>query len=290
MFPVINYFASLLRQIRPLASEVEKAKSHGAQIRSRIDKSFKLVSFLPMGSHQRGTAIKYFSDIDYFAVVSRKDARWGDRYKSSDTFLKNVSAALGERFPQTVVSRSGQAVVIKFEQGSFAVDVVPSIFWEIRPSGAAVYLIPNGEGDYIETSPQRQSGYIKNQDESSGGKLRQTIQLMKFWRENRASRIPLHSFHLEILLASSGVCTAQKSLGRCIYEAFRLLRIRQCRAFSDPLKISGYVRAVDTEVQLDSLIRSVDHAYSHSLAAVEAAEIDRDYVEACRQWDIVFNR
>jgi len=289
MLPVINYFASLLKHIQPLPSEVAKAKTHGGQIRSRIDKSFKLVSFLPMGSHQRGTAIRHYSDIDYFAVVSRKDARWGDRYKGSDTFLGNLKDTLADRFPSTAVSRSGQAVVIDFEQGGFAVEVVPSIFWEFRPFSTPIYLIPDGEGEYIETSPQRQNSYIKTQDEKTGGKLRRTIQLLKFWRENRSSRVPLHSFHLEILLACSGVCVGQKPFGRCVYESFRLLRNRHCRAFTDPLGISGYITAAKTEAQLDALIRAVNHAYTHSLAAVEAAEIDRDFDEACRQWDIVFN-
>jgi hypothetical protein len=290
MLPVINYFASLLMHIRPLPSEVAKARVHGAQIRSRVEKSFKLVSFFPMGSHQRGTAIRHYSDIDYFAVVSRKDARWGDRYKSSNTFLGNLRDTLAERFPSTGVSRSDQAVVIDFEQGGFAVDVVPSIFWEFRPFSTPIYLIPDGEGEYIETSPQRQNSYIKTQDERMGGKLRRTIQLLKFWRENRSPRVPLHSFHLEILLASSGVCAGQKPLGRCVYESFRLLRSRECRALIDPLRISGYINAARTEARLDALVRAVDHAYTHSLAAVEAAEIDRNFDEACRQWDIVFNR
>lgn len=290
MLPVINYFGSLIKRIQPLPSEVARAKAHGAQIRSRIDKSFKLVKFLHTGSHERGTAIRYYSDVDYFAVVSRKDARWDDRYKSSDTFLTNLREALIERFPATAVSRSGQAVVIDFERGEFAVDVVPSIFWEIRPPSTPIYLIPDGNGEYIDTSPYRQNSYIKTQDQSSGGKLRRTVQLLKFWRENRTSRIPLHSFHLEILLASNGVCTAQKPLSRCVYEAFRLLRNRECRALIDPLGISGYIKAANTETQIDNLIGAVDYAYNHALAAIETAEIDRDFVEACRQWDIVFNR
>lgn len=290
MLQVINYFSTLLRQIQPLQSEVEKAKTHGVQIRSRLDKSFKLVNFMFLGSHQRNTAIRHHSDIDYFAVVSRKDAQWGDRYKTSNTFLANVRDVLIERFPLTNVSRSGQAVAVRFEQGEFGVDVVPSIFWEFRPFSTPVYLIPDGTGEYIETSPQRQNSYVKVHDDKAGLKLKRTIRLLKFWKSNRAPSIPLRSFYLEILLASSGICVGQKSLARCVYESFRLLRNRNCRSLIDPLKISGYIHPANSEGQIATAVGAVDYAYQHSLAAIEAEEIDKNVEESQRQWDLVFNR
>ena len=212
MLKVINYFSSLLRMIQPLQTEVVKANGHSGPIRARIGTSFKLVSFLPMGSHKRGTAIRSFSDVDYFAVVSRNDARWGDGYINSQTFLVKLRENLRGRFPSTNVSRSGQSVIVHFEQGNFAVDVVPSIFWEMRHSGIPIYLIPDGNGDYIEACPYLQNRYIMSKNLLTGGKLKNIIQLFKFWKHNRSVDILLCSFHLEILLACNELCVGSKSI------------------------------------------------------------------------------
>jgi signal transduction histidine kinase len=48
--------------------------------------------------------------------------------------------------------------------------------------------------------------YIREADVRSGGKLRHVAQLMKHWRECRSPRVPLSSFHIEMLLVSARNC------------------------------------------------------------------------------------
>jgi len=281
-------FQRLISRIQPLQSEVNLARLHSATIKSRLLKSFRLRKFIIVGSHSRGTAIRYYSDVDYFAVLSRMDARRGDTYINSATLLNKVKDDLSYRFWQTELSRDGQAVVIQFAAGEYSVDVVPAIFWEMTAKNWPIYQIPDGIGDYIPTSPEIHNTFIRREDTKSGHKLRRTAQLIKFWRECRDPRVPISSFHIELLLASYKICEGIKTYRQCLTETFQLLAQRECRAFRDPLSISGNVPATTTEAQREAALRSVIYARDHAKAALYAESL-RDNNEACRQWDIVFN-
>jgi hypothetical protein len=91
-----------------------------------------------------------------------------------------------------------------------------------------------------------------------------------------------------LVLSSYKICEGIKTYRQCLAEAFQLLAQRECRAYRDPLGISGNVPAVNTEAQQDAALRSLKYARDHAKAALYAESL-RDQNEACRQWDIVFN-
>lgn len=57
---------------------------------------------------------------------------------------------------------------------------------------------------------------------------------MKFWRQCRTPGVPLSSFHIEMLLATSGICDGPKGYAACITELLQLLAQRECQGFRDP--------------------------------------------------------
>jgi predicted nucleotidyltransferase len=74
--PLISMrFKTLLDRIKPLQSEVDKARVHVALIRNRLSRYFDVRKSFLVGSHWKGTAIKTFSDIDVFVVMSRDEGR-----------------------------------------------------------------------------------------------------------------------------------------------------------------------------------------------------------------------
>jgi tRNA nucleotidyltransferase (CCA-adding enzyme) len=142
--PLISMrFKTLLDRIKPLQSEVDKARVHVALIRNRLSRYFDVRKSFLVGSHWKGTAIKTFSDIDVFVVMSRDEGRRWSRDGSSETFLNRIRNNLQERFPQTTVRRDGQAVVVAFGQRQYGVDVVPATFG--RFGIFLSYLIPDGQ-------------------------------------------------------------------------------------------------------------------------------------------------
>jgi hypothetical protein len=285
---VAGCFLTLLSRIRPLPGEVAQALKHAYSIKARLGNSFRLRKFLLVGSHARETAIRRYSDVDYFAVFSRDDFRWGDGYKSSNTVLDNLRTDLGNRFRQTSVYRDGPAVVASFRQGDYGVDVVPAIFWEMNSRKWPIYYMPDGNGGWIRTSPEYHNKFIRDADGRSVGKLKRTVQFVKYWRECRTPRTPISSFHLDLLVADQGVCLGAKSYARCLAEVFQLLARRECRAYQDPLKVSDYVNAVKMGAQHEAALQAVNYACEHATKAIEAEGCGNQQ-EACRQWDIVFN-
>ncbi|MFZ2542073.1 MAG: hypothetical protein WAW75_09935 [Gallionella sp.] len=282
-------FNKLLNSLQPTIVGVNKGKLHAAAIRSRLSSSFAMNKSLFIGSTPRKTAVRGTSDVDLLAVFKRDEARWGDQLVRSDTLVQRVRDDLNARFKSTTVRRDGQAVVVQFGQGSEPVDVVPAIFHEFRGNtGSPVYLIPKGDGEWMESAPEAHNRYLIAKDISATGKLRKTVQLLKHWRSCRATSIPLASIHLELLLAADNVCVGAKSYSGCLSDAFALLRYRECRGLRDPVGVAGVLYAVQTEAQHEQLLAAVEYAAAHADRAVYA-ESRKDWNEAFRQWDMVFN-
>lgn len=284
---IAQRFQKLLLRIEPLQTEVEAAYKHADSVKARLAKSFTLKKFAVIGSHARGTAIRTYSDVDFFAVISRDNVRWGDVYMRSSTILDRVREDLSGRFWQTDTARDGQAIMLNFGSGSSAVDVVPAFFWQMGTKWP-IYQMPDGTGEWMPTNPEVHRSYLRRADLHSGGKLRRTVRLLKFWRECRYPRIPLSSIHLELVLASEQVCTGAQTYAQCLASAWQAMADRACRSLRDPLQIAGLIPAAKTSAQQEQVLRSVLFTRDHAAAALNA-EGDGDYQEALRQWNIIYN-
>jgi hypothetical protein len=280
-------FATLIGRIQPLQSELDAARQHRDTIKTRLETDFDLSSCRPIGSSARETSIRGFSDTDLLAAFRKNNFTRGGSLINSDTALDNVRKALVERYPNSDVRRDGMAIAVSFSDGR-QVDVVPGVFDEMYDKEWPVYLIPDGAGGWMRTSPALYDAYIRETNREAGGKLIQVAQLMKFWRECREPRIPLSSFHIEMILASEEVCKGVKSYAECMLDILRNLARRECRAMQDPYDIAGNIPAIKTLSQRERAQNSIANSRDHAQSA-RGAELGSDLEEARRQWDIVFN-
>jgi len=284
-------FAELIRRIQPLQTEVDAARQHRDTIKTRLEADFDLYSCRPIGSSARGTAIRGFSDTDLLSAFRKSTFTHGGAIVSSETALDNVRRALSERYPNSSVYRDGIAIAVSFSDNRH-VDVVPGFFermYEAPNSKWPVLSIPDGAGGWMQTSPTLYDAYIEQANRESGGKLTQVAQLMKFWRECRTPRIPLSSFHIEMILANEQSCKGVKSYSECMLDILRSLARRECRAMQDPYDIAGNIPAVKTNSQRERGQSSILDSRNHAQSARDA-ESRFDLNEARRQWDIVFNK
>lgn len=279
--------AALAQRARPQAGELASARLHRAAVRTRLATSFDVSRVLTIGSHARDTAIRWYSDLDMLVVLRRNEAKWGGNIVSSQTVLGRVQDDLRGRFTQTDIRRDQQAAVIGFAAGQQSLDVVPAIFRRFGV-GHPIFAIPDGYGGWLETSPEAHNRYFSAADERSGGKLKRVVQLLKWWKCSRAQPISIQTFHIDLLMATSEICVGIKPYTHCLYQAFQLLNERECRGFRDPLGIAGVIYAAKTDPQWNAMCAAVAAALDRSRAAV-AAEAIKDFEEANRQWDILFN-
>jgi hypothetical protein len=279
-------FKLLLSSIEPTQGQINAAEQHLAAIKARLKAAFTLKDFLKTGSYSRGTYNKGSSDVDVFALVTRDDMRCGNNYVTSGTALERVKEELEDRFWNTRVYRDVHAIVVQFTD--CRVDVVPAFFAGVTEQNWPLYSIPDGAGDWMRASPGLHNAWINQEDKAAGGKIRGTARLLKFWRECRSPRVPVSSFHIELGLASTGLCKGVKSYADCVTEMFQLLAQRECRAVKDPVNVSGYVPAVKSESQRESALASVRYSRDKAKAAL-SADAQGDLNEARRLWDIAFN-
>lgn len=282
-------FLDHLDRLDPLPSEIAAAEKHAQTIKTRLQLCFGPKTTLKMvGSHARGSAVRSLSDVDYFAMLPRAEARWDEQYVRSENFLNRVKSELAGRYQKTDISRSGQAVVLHFKAGERPVDVVPGFFLGFRGS-TPIYRIPAGyDGQWLDTSPESHNRFLRRADEESRGKLKYLTQLVKFWKNCRSIEVPLSSLHVELLLSKSGICSGVKSYPAMLAMLFDLLHTRKCASFADPLNISGMVRSASSASRLTSVIEAVEHARNLSMRGIRA-EAAGHMTEANACWNRVFN-
>lgn len=289
---VSEAFQEYLGRLEPSSSEVERRKSHRRTIEQAMTDEFKgFNELLVIGSHTRDTAIHIKSDVDYFAKLGIGDVTWGNSRVSSTTTLDRVKSALKNRFKNTDVWIDGPAVVVGFGQGVGAVDVVPGVWVGTTQTSPQypVFDIPDGNGGWRRTAPQRHTKYLRDEDERAGYKLSRSIKLLKGWKYARAPKVPIYGFHLELLLASEATCVGVKAYQNCLLDAFRLIRDRGGKALIDPLGIAGWVSATATDGQRAALIDHARHATEKATSAIDA-ELAGRIDDAFYYWKLVFNQ
>jgi predicted nucleotidyltransferase len=260
---------------------------HVNSIVARLRSSFQISKFQVFGSVSRQTAIRQQSDVDLLVVLEPVEVIWGGSVVTSKTVLVRLRDELADRFPNTSLRRDGEAVVVPFKDGYYPIDVVPG-YQTNNYEQHECYGIPTADGCWQATSPGAHKSFILKANLLSGGQLCKTARLAKLWRCIRTPEFPLSSFHVEMLLASEGICQRGMPLAACLFALFKRLHGRECRAIRDPLGIGGLIGAARTEAQRDTLMQRVAYAVDHASAALNA-ECAGGWREAVRQWDIVFN-
>lgn len=287
--PIASSFRKLVAGVQLTDRDRQLFQSHRTSVSGALEARLASNRLSVIGSFQRDSAIHLASDIDLLLVLERGAVTWGDGLKSSDTVLESVRNALMDRFALSRIGRDRQAVVIDFNDGAHPVDVVPGVY--DRNDGRynhPVFLIPDGSGGWMETSPSSHGKYINDADERSGGKLKYTAQLFKFWRATRQAAVPVSGFYAEMLLAAEGICEGARTYSEVFRELLVVLSNRDCDPFPDPTGICETIEPTTTVAKLEQACRTIHEAAGHADAALEA-EHRENWREARRQWDIAFN-
>jgi len=278
----------LLAKLHLTEPQEEKFEQHRLAISRRLETSFDTQRVEVFGSYCRGSVIRFRPDLDLLLVFRAQDLNWGNGWKSSATILDQVRLDLKNRFPSTVLGKDGHAVTISFEGGARVVDVVPAGYLGPGLLNYPSFDIPNGAGEWMNTCPQIHNRYLREADEASGGKLKNVAKMLKYWRGLRTTALGLSSFHLEMLLATEGICNGAKTYTQCVAEALQLLKSRACRALRDPLGVAGNIPCASSEAKRLLLYAAVSATADRAERAQDMAVRGR-LGPAYLLWNSVFN-
>jgi hypothetical protein len=284
---VSRRFSALIEKIAPSARALDGAHRRVAGIADCIGNNFEIARPLAVGSFAKGTAIKSYSDADFFFALSRDEVRWGTRFKVSSTILNNVGAVLRARYRNTDIARDGVAITVRFEQGDAPIDVVPAVYMRHDQAlRSPVYLMPDGRDGWMETAPDAQRAALVAASRSSGGKLTRIMQLVKWWAKSRDVPVPIVSYHVEALLISEGLVSGVGRYSQLLADVFARLCRRNGAAIRDPLGVSGNIALASTPVKIATAVRSLAVAAGRANAACEAEEYG-DLATATKYWQMI---
>ncbi len=277
-------FTEFLGRITPTDTQVATMRARRQATHGYLAESFGASSDLPLrrtvliGSAERGTIIRPVQDIDVLAVFDNKNHIF-ERYRGdSRQFLYRVRDALA-RFRVKVVGARGQAVRLFYAADPY-VDIAP--VFSLSGGG---YLLPAGDGSWIETDPEFHQRWWQDQSRAIGAIMTPLAQMSKAW--NRTHGRHLKSFHLDILVVS-----AFRSMGRDYAETaaalFGFYSTHHARLHvADPAGKSKDLSEYMTRLGRQEAENAFDSAADRARRALKQAVAGHPD-EAIRLWGIIF--
>ncbi|MBN1171300.1 MAG: hypothetical protein JXA67_03920 [Micromonosporaceae bacterium] len=168
-----------------------------SSVRAAVARELPVIDDFLTGSYRRHTLIAPLSraDVDLVAVLDRSLRRRGPR-----AVLDATRRVLLKSYPNSEVSRNGQAITIRFSD--FVVDLVPAFvvpWWDL--GGEGWDICDSGSDTWLRTNPRKHTELSAEINRRTGGRLVPTVKMIKAW--NRTAGSPLRSFHLEALAWST---------------------------------------------------------------------------------------
>jgi len=269
--------------LTPTVTESEKAKKHRASIKACIEANFGLNRFFRTGSFGNGTSISSYSDVDYFASIPRDKLK-----QNSSLTLQELKKVLDSRFPSTGIRIDAPAVVAPFgDELAETTEIVPADFLYLSERHKKnVYDIPDGLGGWMRSSPDSHNYYVDYYNTKLNKKLKPLIRFIKAWKYYRD--VPISSFYLEIFVTR--YASNEESIVYSIdtKSIFKRLQDSLLADISDPMGISGNIRACVNDEKKTDVLTKLKRAVDRSSNAVSAENASR-ISDAFDWWNKVYN-
>ena len=122
-----------------------------------------------------------------------------DSTKVTNKFKSKLESV--REYSRSEIRRNGEAVVLNLKSKDWSFDIVPCFHTVAESDGRAYYLIPNGQGNWKKTDPQKDKKHVTNTNQSKGGRLLELVRLCKKWNKvKNAKTIP--SYLLETMIVN----------------------------------------------------------------------------------------
>lgn len=278
---VADAFTQFQERIALTSPQQSSAMARQKRSKEFLEKHFPasyelpLRSAVPMGSTERGTAIRPLDDIDLLAVFDNKDGVF-ERYRNdSQAFLYRIKNRIDAKTTVQQVGARGQAVRLFYNDG-LHVDIAPVFRWA---SGG--YCLPAGDGGWILTDPLKQADWVEGRETALSGQFKRRVRILRRWNAVHSRR--LGSWHLEVIVGRTfNTMSSNHRVGlmRFFEWAPRFLHVQ------DPDDLGGDLGAGLTMTQEIGIGQSLSSSHTRSVAAVDA-EARGDHKEAIRLWRII---
>lgn len=279
-------FEAFLKRLIPSKTEHKKVTKHKETVHKCLKNKFDCSLFFDIGSYGNGTGVRHHSDTDYFAILPSAML-----HHKSSVALRQTKEALQDTFTNTVIEV--KTPVIKVHFGQFAsekMEIVPCYFYGLvktKLGNFQRFRIPDGDGNWLYSSPKAHNTYVEKQNLRFGGELKSLIRLIKAWKYY--NNVPIESFYLE--LNATKYAEKEKSI---FYDIdlmcfFNFLHEKKLADIKDPMGVSGYIGASKTSSKKEEAFSKLNTALTRANKAIEAKQ-KGNIKEALDLWHLLFNK
>jgi len=274
-------FAEFLSHLKSTTIETSTAKSHRESIENCLKSNFGLQRFIRIGSFGNGTNISGYSDVDYLACLPTNQLTQNSIYS-----LGKVRNVLHSRFPASGVRVNSPAICISFGvYVSETTEIVPADYIRTE-SSFKVYEIADGQGGWMQASPDAHNAYVASVDSKLNKKVKPLIKLVKAWKYYQG--VPISSFYLEMWVAKYANEEAAILYDFDLQQVLRKMADSGLAKMHDPMGFSGYISPCNTEAQKHQAISKLETAATRAGKAF-ASVSEGDIRSAFEWWDILYN-
>ncbi len=276
-------FEEYLRRLAPLDTEMRAAQAHYKSVESSLRNNLPGAKLIPTGSFGNGTALKRYSDADYFVIIPR-----GLVGTDSADVLQRVRATLKGTFPRTGVAVRTPAVIVPFGiGGSESIDVVPALSVAKTSQGHAIYDIPDRGGHWMRSSPVAHKAYVTALDNAHAHRVKRLVMLVKAWKAYW--NVPMLSFYLEMRVARYAETVKTIDYGRGIEMVLgSMVGPSGLATLRDPMEIAGSIRPCTTAAQEKQALTKVRRGLTRVREA-RRREASGNVEKAFERWNLFFN-
>ncbi len=189
------------------------------------------------GSYSRHTIIRPLDDIDLYVRVHYAEHAEG---KSPKRILVLMARALRRRYVQTKIDVDSPCIAIRFRDFKF--EVVPVVAYQDNDE---LYNIPGpGCKSWVQCYPHVPNKWLSSSNHYNNEKFIPLIKILKQW--NRANKLGLKSFHLELLTAMvfnnvSGIISYPQGVYEWMYSVSQWIHSGDYPFVLEPGKSYTYV-------------------------------------------------
>jgi len=175
-------FKTFLDNIK--VDNAEKISDRYHEITKKLNKTFRdteseTENCLRVGSYGRYTGIRGISDLDMLYIMP--SSKWEEYKNVPDKLLKDVKAALKERYPNTKIKDDRLVVDVFFKDFKFEVQPV----FEEQEGDDTNYKFPDTKYDsYRITKPRQEQAEMTSFRQEHGDTHRLLCKMMRSWKNN----------------------------------------------------------------------------------------------------------
>lgn len=184
-----------------------------------------------------------------------KDCLNEDKSLNSTKLLNKFKSALTNisHYENADIHRKQQAITLKLSSYEWNFDLVPCFH-----TTSGVYLIPNGNGGWMKTNPEKDQELVTSINKKHNGNFLELVRLVKYWNSkafDRKANIE-SSYLLEVMLAN--YYSSRESLSNIEYEfeqSLNYLRDNIRNTVDDPKNIEGNLNHLSDDEKTNLILR-----------------------------------